>query len=776
MLKKYDKSFWVFITLMIIITTSIMIINNYTTVSVKELSEDADEHIAKIEAELIDIREELLQSGEILNQFIAAGHDAELLETEIATIEVALKQNNSLVDEAYYQAGDEAVSADYENWGKIKQAKSQWEHFVYAHPIYQDEQYLGELGVLVSYEEIQLRLEQEKGEESFRYAVFTNEKEAEEFYAEASRQKWVCTYKDLDAGMVYIEVHEKLKRTEYSNDMILLISIFAICAMWMIQRSKRTGKTIFDKISDYIMADYADRMPSTTRQGNQATIALNIGMSIAIFADVIYSIALGRDIKVLLEYSLFFVFSTGVVFLYKRSKAGVTERMATVIITLGFICSMAEHINTGGFYAGRAGESFLWFFICIYFGLFILGTKKGGHFFQVYVVFLFLDVVLETVMFMGNDYEQNYLFSASFILLGFALYIAIEIYVSGAAGHYNRTKELIDELKQNQKLLMQKEKMSALGQLISGVSYEINTPIGAIKASAETMDSLFLPMLEVMLEAAEKFSQEEYQAFVEVTVKTMEATKEMRNTGEIRRNKKEIANYFSKLNLGNPKQMSNLLGELEIVDLDWIQAHIAMLKMDGINAVLEQVTKLTAFTTGIPITIYSSDLVSQLVQALKSYVHIGEGVESLEFDVIQSIETVLTLFRSTLKGSVQVNKKYAQGQMRIVGNSSELSQVWTNLIQNSLQAMRGGGELTLEVWAKEDTVNVRIGDTGEGILPELLPQIFEPFFSTRNSGEGSGLGLNIARKIIEKHGGWLQVESQPGAGTEVTVCLKKGQV
>jgi signal transduction histidine kinase len=100
----------------------------------------------------------------------------------------------------------------------------------------------------------------------------------------------------------------------------------------------------------------------------------------------------------------------------------------------------------------------------------------------------------------------------------------------------------------------------------------------------------------------------------------------------------------------------------------------------------------------------------------------------------------------------------------------DLNQVWTNLIHNAVQAMKGKGQLTIETFVDGGEVGVRITDDGPGIPADVLPRIFEPFFSTKPRGDGVGLGLGIARQIVEKHGGQIAVETRPGM-TTFTVVL-----
>jgi signal transduction histidine kinase len=131
-----------------------------------------------------------------------------------------------------------------------------------------------------------------------------------------------------------------------------------------------------------------------------------------------------------------------------------------------------------------------------------------------------------------------------------------------------------------------------------------------------------------------------------------------------------------------------------------------------------------------------------------------------------SLDTVLTLYGNQLKAGVEVERDYAPSMPQIYCFPDELQQVWTNIIHNAIQAMDGVGKVKVETKRQGDWAVVRITDSGPGIPPEVLPRIFQPFFTTKKQGEGSGLGLDICKKIIEnKHHGKLEVDTEPGRTT-----------
>jgi predicted CoA-binding protein len=163
--------------------------------------------------------------------------------------------------------------------------------------------------------------------------------------------------------------------------------------------------------------------------------------------------------------------------------------------------------------------------------------------------------------------------------------------------------------------------------------------------------------------------------------------------------------------------------------------------------------------------------ISEIVKALKSYVYLDQAPVQ-EVDVHQGLENTLVVLRHKLKGGVEVERKYDQNLPRIQAYASELNQVWTNLIDNAIDAMDGKGKITLRTRYQDPWIVVDIGDTGPGISPELQEKIFNPFFTTKPNDKGTGLGLSITYNIINKHGGDIKVYSQP-TNTHFEIWLPK---
>ena len=133
-----------------------------------------------------------------------------------------------------------------------------------------------------------------------------------------------------------------------------------------------------------------------------------------------------------------------------------------------------------------------------------------------------------------------------------------------------------------------------------------------------------------------------------------------------------------------------------------------------------------------------------------------------EVDLHQGLENTLTILHHRLKGGINVVREYDENLPKICAYGGELNQIWTNLISNAIEAMQGKGELRVRTARELDRVLVEIGDNGPGIPPEVLPHIYEPFFTTKGVGEGTGLGLDTVCRIIRNHHGEIRVSSHPG--------------
>jgi signal transduction histidine kinase len=171
----------------------------------------------------------------------------------------------------------------------------------------------------------------------------------------------------------------------------------------------------------------------------------------------------------------------------------------------------------------------------------------------------------------------------------------------------------------------------------------------------------------------------------------------------------------------------------------------------------------------------SAARISDLVLAIKEYTFMDQApVQNV--DIVKSLETTLTIMNHKLKRGVDVERDYQPVPLMVDSFGSELNQVWTNIIDNAIDAMHGQGHLRIRTYRDDGCVVVEIGDNGPGIPPDIQPHIFEPFFTTKGVGEGTGLGLDTVQRIVRKHQGNVHVTSVPGdTRFQVLLPVAEGQ-
>ncbi|OQY56270.1 MAG: hybrid sensor histidine kinase/response regulator [Candidatus Parabeggiatoa sp. nov. 2] len=298
-------------------------------------------------------------------------------------------------------------------------------------------------------------------------------------------------------------------------------------------------------------------------------------------------------------------------------------------------------------------------------------------------------------------------------------------------------QQTLEHLKASQQELIKAEKMAALGQLIAGVAHEINTPLGAI-------NSAFLALLQKSL-----------------------AKEALLSAREERKLKRQLSRQLEEDEIEDADTAANLLVEMGIYDN--VEPFLPLLQSQDSERLLETASMLSDLQRSSRTIDTSVQRASKIVFALKNFARYDHSGEKVNADITQGIETVLTLYQNQLKHRIEVIKHY-ELLPPILCYADELNQVWTNLIHNALQAMEYKGTLTIDVSRQDNQVFISITDSGKGIAEDIKEKIFEPFFTTKPAGEGSGLGLDIVKKIIEKHEGNISVESQPGK-TTLTVSL-----
>ena len=231
---------------------------------------------------------------------------------------------------------------------------------------------------------------------------------------------------------------------------------------------------------------------------------------------------------------------------------------------------------------------------------------------------------------------------------------------------------------------------------------------------------------------------------------------------------RELTTRLEALGLEQARHRAGLLVQLQAHDA--LEECLPLLQHPSCELILETAYGIATITNNADNINTAVDRVAKIIFALKSFSRFGGMQVWTEADLKDGLETVLTIYQNQIKHGTELIRQYeALPPVRCLPD--ELNQVWTNLVHNALQAMDHKGTLSIGLRREGDWAHVSVGDSGCGIPEEIRERIFDPFFTTKPAGEGTGLGLDIVRKIIEKHGGRIAVDSEPGRGSVFTVSL-----
>jgi signal transduction histidine kinase len=320
---------------------------------------------------------------------------------------------------------------------------------------------------------------------------------------------------------------------------------------------------------------------------------------------------------------------------------------------------------------------------------------------------------------------------------------------------------MADRIRETTRLEQQRDRLASLGKLSAGLAHELNNPASAAKrASCQLRITL-----KKIKEASHELGRRDLTAAQKAEIEKLEASFVQQNqpppdaltTSDLEEHIDSLLRSHGQNDLWQlaadlarknvkPEALESLF---EALDADTARA--ALVRIAASVEIADLLNEIESSTTRI----------SDLVLAIKEYTYMDQApVQNV--DIVKSLETTLTILNYKLKRGVVVERDYGQVPLLVNSFGSELNQVWTNIIDNAIDAMGGKGQLRVRTYREDSCVVVEIGDNGPGISVQVKPHIFEPFFTTKGVGEGTGLGLDTVQRIVKKHRGTIQVDSKPG--------------
>ncbi len=312
---------------------------------------------------------------------------------------------------------------------------------------------------------------------------------------------------------------------------------------------------------------------------------------------------------------------------------------------------------------------------------------------------------------------------------------------------------------------MQADKLVSLGTLTSGLAHELRQVAGDGRQAVEQLQDLFqwLQPLTVKLNAQRmNFDQQEFLLNLQQTILERMITLPVKlNPQAWHVQEEEIIQWLTQRSIPHQQHFAKVLTRagLDTIVLDDIASVIPSESVCAVLAWLKTTLKSLALANDVE---QSTQHIAELVQAAKDYTYLDQAPLQ-EMDIYEGIERTLTILNHRLESGIKVKREYNCALPPICVYGSDLNQVWTHLIDNAIDAMAGSGELTLRTSQIGERVLVEIIDNGPGIPPEIQPYIFDQFFTTKATENGTGLGLPIAyRVVVDQHRGQIKVSSEPG--------------
>lgn len=321
----------------------------------------------------------------------------------------------------------------------------------------------------------------------------------------------------------------------------------------------------------------------------------------------------------------------------------------------------------------------------------------------------------------------------------------------------------------------QREKLASLGTLTAGLAHELNNPAAAVARSTDRMRAIARDLDSVTCELHDSdLPQEAMYALKALSDAATSGPVPARTPIEESDREEAFGEWLDGRRVHDAWKVAAVFAASKL-ELPAVQSLLGSAG-DAVSPAARWLAATVELAALVDEASHGASRIADLVKAMKSYTYMDQAPKQ-EVDIHEGIEATLTIMRHKLKHGVDVVRDYDPLLPKLSVYGSELNQVWTNLIDNALDAMDCKGILTIRTRRDGGAVVVEVGDSGPGIPPEVQTRLFEPFFTTKPVGKGTGLGLDITwRIVVNRHGGTIKVHSKPGDTKFLVVLPIESQV
>ena len=308
------------------------------------------------------------------------------------------------------------------------------------------------------------------------------------------------------------------------------------------------------------------------------------------------------------------------------------------------------------------------------------------------------------------------------------------------------------------------ERLVALGSVTAGLTHELNNPVASVIRATSRLREMLSEMREKLgLLVQSDLPREKLEAVADLAARALASSRDAPDLSPIETadREDEVADWLSDHAITDDGEIASTLVAAGL-GVDWLEQLLTVTPPPHLEYGISYPVRAVETDHLLQEITNGAERIGGLLKSARQYTQMDRAPLQT-FDVHEGLDATLTMLKHKLGDQVAVVREYDRGLPRIVAFPGELNQVWTNLIDNAIDAMDGAGTLTVRTQLDGDRLAVEIADTGPGVPSEIRSRVFEPFFTTKDIGKGTGLGLDIAwRIVVGRHHGEMSLESEPG--------------